>query len=79
MRTCRRTPGDDRQYARQAAGRPRLAGEAIVNLYDVEEPPMQLLLGKVLYDTYTAKLATVSKSLKEWEAVTLATDFPPGQ
>jgi NAD(P)-dependent dehydrogenase (short-subunit alcohol dehydrogenase family) len=60
-------------------GDPRLAGEAIVNLYDVEEPPMQLLLGKVLYDTYTAKLATVSKSLKEWEAVTLATDFPPGQ
>ena len=39
---------------------------------------MQLLLGKVLYDTYTAKLATVSKSLKDWEAVTLATDFPPG-
>lgn len=59
-------------------GDPRLAGEAIVNLYDIEEPPMQLLLGKVLYDTYTAKLATVSKSLKEWEAVTLATDFPPG-
>lgn len=59
-------------------GDPRLAGEAIVNLYDVEEPPMQLLLGKVLYDTYTAKLATVSKSLKDWEAVTLATDFPPG-
>jgi NAD(P)-dependent dehydrogenase (short-subunit alcohol dehydrogenase family) len=60
-------------------GDPKLAGEAIVNLYDVEEPPMQLLLGKVLYDTYTAKLATVSKSLKDWEAVTLATDFPPGQ
>ena len=59
-------------------GDPKLAGEAIVNLYDVEEPPMQLLLGKVLYDTYTAKLATVSKSLKDWEAVTLATDFPPG-
>ena len=59
-------------------GDPKLAGEAIVNLYDVEEPPMQLLLGKVLYDTYTAKLATISKSLKDWEAVTLATDFPPG-
>ncbi len=59
-------------------GDPKLAGEAIVNLYDVEEPPTQLLLGKVLYDTYTAKLATVGKSLKDWEAVTLATDFPPG-
>jgi NAD(P)-dependent dehydrogenase (short-subunit alcohol dehydrogenase family) len=60
-------------------GDPKLAGEAIVNLYDVAEPPMQLLLGKVLYDTYTTKLATVSKSLKDWEAVTLATDFPPGE
>ena len=40
---------------------------------------MQLLLGKVLYDTYIAKLETVSRSLKDWEAVTLATDFPPGE
>jgi NAD(P)-dependent dehydrogenase (short-subunit alcohol dehydrogenase family) len=60
-------------------GDPRLAGEAIVNLYDVAEPPMQLLLGKVLYDTYTAKLKTVSESIETWKDVTLATDFPPGQ
>jgi hypothetical protein len=60
-------------------GDPRLAGEAIVNLYDVVEPPMQLLLGKVLYDTYTAKLKTVTQSIEDWKAVTLATDFPPGQ
>jgi len=50
-----------------------------VNLYDVAEPPMQLLLGKVLYDTYTAKLATVLKSIDDWKDVSLATDFPPGQ
>jgi short-subunit dehydrogenase len=60
-------------------GDPKLAGEAIVNLYDVAEPPMQLLLGKVLYDTYTAKLATVLKSIDDWKDVSLATDFPPGQ
>src|SRR5262249_33901255 len=60
-------------------GDPELAGEAIVNLYDVAEPPMQLILGKVLYDTYTAKLATVLKSIDDWKDVTLATDFPPGQ
>jgi len=59
-------------------GDPRLAGEAIVNLYDVAEPPMQLLLGKVLYDTYKAKLDYVSKSIEQWADVTLATDFPPG-
>ena len=60
-------------------GDPRLAGEAIVDLYDIAEPPMQLLLGKVLYDTYTAKLKTVSQSIEDWKEVTLATDFPPGE
>jgi NAD(P)-dependent dehydrogenase (short-subunit alcohol dehydrogenase family) len=60
-------------------GDPKLAGEAIVSLYDVAEPPMQLLLGKVLYDTYTAKLATVLKSIDDWKDVTLATDFPSGR
>jgi len=60
-------------------GDPRLAGEAIVALYDVADPPMQLLLGKVLYDTYKAKLAFVSKSIEDWAPVTLATDFPPGE
>jgi NAD(P)-dependent dehydrogenase (short-subunit alcohol dehydrogenase family) len=60
-------------------GDPRRAGQAIVDLYDVPEPPSQLLLGKVLLDSYRAKLDGVIASLKEWEAVTLATDFPPGQ
>jgi len=59
-------------------GDPKLAGEAIANLYDVEDPPMQLLLGKVLYDTYLAKLKTVGESIDKWRDVTLATDFPPG-
>jgi len=60
-------------------GDPRRAGQTIVDLYDVPEPPSQLLLGKVLLDTYRTKLDGVIASLKEWEAVTLATDFPPGE
>jgi NAD(P)-dependent dehydrogenase (short-subunit alcohol dehydrogenase family) len=60
-------------------GDPKRAGRTIVDLYDLPEPPSQLLLGKVLYDTYRAKLDGVIASLKEWEAVTLATDFPPGE
>jgi NAD(P)-dependent dehydrogenase (short-subunit alcohol dehydrogenase family) len=58
-------------------GDPKRAGEAIVALYDVAEPPVQLLLGGPVYHTYRAKLDAVIASLKEWEAVTLATDFPP--
>jgi NAD(P)-dependent dehydrogenase (short-subunit alcohol dehydrogenase family) len=60
-------------------GDPRRAGQAIVDLYDVPEPPSQLLLGKVLLDTYRAKLDGVIASLNEWEAVTLATDYPAGE
>jgi len=60
-------------------GDPRRAGQAIVGLYDLPEPPAQLLLGKVLYDTYRAKLKGVVASLDEWESVALATDFPPGE
>lgn len=60
-------------------GDPRRAGQAIVDLYDVAEPPAQLLLGKVLYETYRAKLKGVMESLDQWEAVALATDFPPGE
>lgn len=60
-------------------GDPKRAGQAIVDLYDVAEPPSQLLLGKVLLDTYRTKLDGVIASLNEWEAVTLATDYPPGE
>ncbi len=60
-------------------GDPRRAGEAIASLYDIAEPPLQLLLGGPVYHTYRAKLDGVVASLKEWEAVTLAADFPPGE
>ncbi len=58
-------------------GDPKRAGEAIVNLYDIAEPPLQLLLGGPVYHTYRAKLDGVIKSMVEWEPVTLAADFPP--
>jgi NAD(P)-dependent dehydrogenase (short-subunit alcohol dehydrogenase family) len=60
-------------------GDPKRAGQAIVDLYDVAEPPSQLLLGKVLLDSYRTKLDGVIASLDAWEAVTLATDYPPGE
>jgi len=58
-------------------GDPRRAGETIVSLNDLAEPPLQLLLGGPVYHTYRAKLDGVIASLREWEAVTLAADFPP--
>ena len=60
-------------------GDPRRAGETIVSLNDLAEPPLQLLLGGPVYHTYRAKLDGVIASLKEWEPITLAADFPPGE
>lgn len=58
-------------------GDPKRAAKAIVDLNDLSEPPLQLLLGGPVYHTYRAKLDGVIASLKEWEAVTLAADYPP--
>jgi NAD(P)-dependent dehydrogenase (short-subunit alcohol dehydrogenase family) len=60
-------------------GDPRRAGQAIVALYDLPEPPLQLLLGRPVYESYRAKLAGVLASLDAWEAVTLSADFPAGE
>lgn len=58
-------------------GNPKRAAKAIVDLNDLPEPPLQLLLGGPVYHTYRAKLDGVIASLKEWEPVTLAADYPP--
>jgi NAD(P)-dependent dehydrogenase (short-subunit alcohol dehydrogenase family) len=60
-----------------APGDPRRAGEAIVDLFELDEPPLQLLLGRPVYDAYRKKLAGVIASLERWKSVTLAADFPP--
>jgi len=57
-------------------GDPKRAARAIVDLAECENPPVQLLLGRIVLDTYRAKLDGVQKSLDEWEEVTLGTDFP---
>jgi NAD(P)-dependent dehydrogenase (short-subunit alcohol dehydrogenase family) len=57
-------------------GDPVRMAEAIVDLAECEQPPRQLLLGRGVLASYRAKLAEVSASLDQWEAVTLGADFP---
>ncbi len=59
-------------------GDPRKAAEAFVMLAEMENPPPQLLLGKIVLDAYRAKLSDVNAMLSAWEHVTLAADFPEG-
>jgi NAD(P)-dependent dehydrogenase (short-subunit alcohol dehydrogenase family) len=60
-------------------GDPQRAAEAIIQVAELAEPPLHLLLGKVVLDSYRAKLADMTSSLAEWESVTLGADFPAGQ
>jgi NAD(P)-dependent dehydrogenase (short-subunit alcohol dehydrogenase family) len=60
-------------------GDPQKAAEAIIQVAEMAEPPLHLLLGKVVLDTYRAKLADIAQNLAEWESVTLGADFPPEQ
>lgn len=60
-------------------GDPQKAAEAIIQVAELAEPPLHLLLGKVVLDTYRAKLADMTSNLNEWESVTVGADFPPDQ
>jgi NAD(P)-dependent dehydrogenase (short-subunit alcohol dehydrogenase family) len=58
-------------------GDPKRGAAVFLELAGMDDPPAQLLLGAGVLATYREKLAAVSASLDEWEAVTLSADFPP--
>ncbi len=61
----------------QQPGDPRGAAWALLEVVRSPSPPRQLLLGKLVLDTYRAKLETIRTALDEWEAVTIQADFAP--
>jgi short-subunit dehydrogenase len=58
-------------------GDPKGAAWALVELVRAKNPPRQILLGKLVLDTYRAKLDSIRASLDEWEALTIQADFAP--
>jgi NAD(P)-dependent dehydrogenase (short-subunit alcohol dehydrogenase family) len=56
-------------------GDPRGAARALVELVQAKNPPRQLLMGKLVLDTYRAKLDAIRASLDEWEDLTVRADF----
>ena len=45
----------------------------------LDEPPLRLLLGRDVLKAVRDKIAALSASIDEWEAVTKNVNFPPGQ
>ena len=65
-----------RELSGRQAGDPERAAEAIIAIFESERPPLHLLLGRSGLDRAREKLNDHLRSIAEWEAVTLAADFP---
>jgi NAD(P)-dependent dehydrogenase (short-subunit alcohol dehydrogenase family) len=50
-------------------GNPAKAAEAIINIANIENPPLRLPLGRIPMTTITAKLQSVQADLDAWRAV----------
>jgi NAD(P)-dependent dehydrogenase (short-subunit alcohol dehydrogenase family) len=57
-------------------GDPVRAAEAIITIVEADQPPRNLVLGKIALDMAREKLAYFSQTIDQWEALTLGTDFP---
>jgi NAD(P)-dependent dehydrogenase (short-subunit alcohol dehydrogenase family) len=57
-------------------GDPVRAADAIIDLVDHPDPPLHLVLGKVAVGRARAKLTAQLRSIDEWEAVSVGTEYP---
>lgn len=68
-----------KEFANHLPGDPRKVAEAVLLLSTLDEPPLRLLLGRDVLKAVRDKIATLSASIDEWEAVTKNVNFPAGQ
>jgi NAD(P)-dependent dehydrogenase (short-subunit alcohol dehydrogenase family) len=57
-------------------GDPVRAAEAIITIVQAEQPPRNLFLGKIAFDMAREKLSYFSRTIDQWETLSLETDFP---
>lgn len=57
-------------------GDPVRAAQIFVDLYTMEEPPTQLVLGAGVLATYSEKLAAQTANLERWAAFSTVADYP---
>ncbi|WP_431981718.1 oxidoreductase [Streptomyces qinglanensis] len=59
-------------------GNPAKAGEAVVHITSVEQPPAHLLLGSDALRLVTAARTAVDEDIRVWETLSRTTDFAAG-
>jgi len=57
-------------------GDPVRAAEAMITIVEVDQPPRNLFLGKIAFDMAREKLGYLSKSIDEWQTLSVGADFP---
>lgn len=67
-----------KEFADHLPGDPRKVAEAVLTVTALEEPPLRLLLGRDVLKAVRDKIAALSASIDEWEAVTKDVNFPKG-
>ena len=63
-------------FADHLPGDPRKVADAVLMLTTLEQPPLRLLLGHDVLKATREKLAEMTASIDEWEAVTKDVNFP---
>ena len=67
-----------KEFANHLPGDPRKVAEAVLMVTSLEEPPLRLLLGRDVLKAVRDKIAEMSASIDQWEAVTKDVEFPRG-
>ncbi len=89
-RSLRQTPNRIEAYAETAgkrlagtsggsgkqAGDPIRAGEAMIHITEIPDPPRHLVLGRMAHDAATAKYKERAAEIAAWRDAGLATDYP---
>jgi hypothetical protein len=65
-----------KQFADHLPGDPTKVAEAVLMLTGLDEPPLRLLLGRDVLKAMRDKIAALTTSINEWEAVTRNVNFP---
>lgn len=59
-------------------GNPAKAGDAVVHITSVDQPPAHLVLGSDALRLVTAARTAVDEDIRAWETLSRTTDFPEG-
>jgi NAD(P)-dependent dehydrogenase (short-subunit alcohol dehydrogenase family) len=65
-----------KQFADHLPGDPRKVAEAVLMVTKLDEPTLRLLMGRDVLKAMRDKIAALSASIDEWEAVTKDVNFP---